>query len=375
MLGNYIATYSIDIAALIFLCYLIYNNNLLNQNRKAPFYFGTALTILIILAEAGTILVGNDSSGLRYLNIICNVFGFALTPVLPIIFIAIFDVNLLKNNKLIVLPSLINLCITVLSPFFGFVFYVDASNHYQRGNLFFVFVAAYIVNVILLLRTTVMTKKGSHDPIRAESIALSFFVVAGTSVQLFVPSVHSSWHSVSLTLLLYYLVLSEYDGSFDALTRLYNRAAFAKAAKKLDGKKLYSVVVLDIDNFKEINDAYGHDYGDSVLKSIASVISESFNDSCRSYRVGGDEFYIIRRSANQMELDQLIKTMIYRLAQERENDRRLPTVSYGYSICKGEAKIGFQQVLKEADMQMYRFKEVHKDLPKKSPQAKSARVL
>ncbi len=53
MLGNYIATYSIDIATLIFLCYLIYNNNLLNQNRKVPFYFGSALTILIILAEAG----------------------------------------------------------------------------------------------------------------------------------------------------------------------------------------------------------------------------------------------------------------------------------------------------------------------------------
>ena len=366
MLGNYIATYSIDIATLIFLCYLIYNNNLLNQNRKVPFYFGSALTILIILAEAGTILVGNEDSGLRYINIICNVFGFALTPVLPIIFIAIFDVNILRSRKLIVLPSLFNLFITALSPWFGFVFYVDVNNHYQRGNLFFLFVAAYIVNMILLLRITLMTRKGSHDPIQAESIALSFFVVAGTSVQLFFPSVYSAWHSVSFTLLLYYLVLSEYDGSFDALTRLYNRAAFEKAAKKLDSKRLYSVVVLDVDNFKEINDSYGHDYGDSVLKSIASVIRESFNESCRSFRVGGDEFYIISRSADPIKLDEQIKNMIYRLEKERETNKRLPTVSYGYSIFKGEEKIGFQEVLKEADTQMYYFKEAHKDTKWKS---------
>ena len=62
MMGNYIATYLIDVAALVFLCCLIYSNNILDQNRKGPFYLGTVLTVLIILSEAGTIIAGNGNA-------------------------------------------------------------------------------------------------------------------------------------------------------------------------------------------------------------------------------------------------------------------------------------------------------------------------
>ncbi|NLB80977.1 MAG: hypothetical protein GX800_05075 [Clostridiaceae bacterium] len=168
MLGNYIATYLIDISALIFLCYLIYSNNILDQNRKGPFYFGTVLTVLIILSEAGTILAENGNADMRLLSIICNVFGFALTPVIPIILIVIFDANIPKTNKLLLLPSILNMFATVLSPWLGFVFYVDANNHYERGNLFFIFVAAYIINVVILLTSTVMKGKMDRDPVKLE---------------------------------------------------------------------------------------------------------------------------------------------------------------------------------------------------------------
>lgn len=100
-MGNYIATYLIDVAALVFLCCLIYSNNILDQNRKGPFYLGTVLTVLIILSEAGTIIAGNGNADFRFLNIICNVFGFVLAPVIPIILIAIFDLNILKTKKLL----------------------------------------------------------------------------------------------------------------------------------------------------------------------------------------------------------------------------------------------------------------------------------
>lgn len=135
MLENYIATYLIDISALIFLCYLIYNNSILDQNRKGPFYLGAVLTVLIILSEAGTILVENGNADLRYLSIIFNVFGFALTPVIPIFLIVIFDANILKTNKLLLLPSILNMFSTVLSPWLGFVFYFCSFLHNKRGNL------------------------------------------------------------------------------------------------------------------------------------------------------------------------------------------------------------------------------------------------
>lgn len=365
MLGNYIATYLIDVAALVFLCCLIYSNNILDQRRKGPFYFGTVLTVLIILSEAGTIIAGDGNADLRFLNIFCNVFGFSLTPMIPIILIAIFDLTILKANKLLMLPSIFNMLATALSPWLGFVFYVDANNNYERGHSFYIFVAAYIINLIILLITTVMTGEKHHYPIKAKIIALSLFAVSGTSIQLIFPSVYSSWHSVTLSLLLYYLLLSEFDGSFDALTRLHNRAAYEKITNKLDGRNPYSVIVMDINNFKEINDTYGHDFGDAVLKIVASTIRKSFDTRCTCYRVGGDEFYVINSETDPVKLEHQLMSMTNNLEKERRNDGRLPTIAYGYSIFKGGKAVGFQEVLKEADDQMYCFKKIQKDMQKK----------
>ncbi|MCR6544285.1 GGDEF domain-containing protein [Dehalobacterium formicoaceticum] len=364
MIENYIATHLIDVAALAILCYLIYSNNILNQNRKWPFYIGIMLTVLIISSEAGTIIAGNANGDLRFLNIFCNVFGFAMSPLIPIILLAIYDVNILLTNKLLMLPSIVNMFATALSPWLGFVFYIDVNNHYERGNLFIVFVTAYILNLIILFISTVRTGQKHHYPIKAKFTALSLFVIAGTSIQLIFPSVYSSWHSVTLSLLLYYLLLSEFDGSFDALTRLHNRAAYDKMVNRLDGRKLYSVIVMDINNFKEINDTFGHDFGDTVLKKVASVIRKSFDNSSTCYRVGGDEFYIISSETDPVKLEHQLKCMTNNLEKERKNDGRLPTVSYGYSIFKGGKGIGFQEVLKEADDQMYYFKKIQQDMKK-----------
>ncbi len=361
MLENYIATYFLDAVALSFLCYLIRNDSILDKDRKGPFYLGTTLTILIILSDVGTIIAANGGTNLRILNIICNVVGFTLAPVIPIILIAIFNIEVLQSNKLLMLPSILNMFATALSPWLSILFYVDANNQYTRGNYFFIFVAAYIINLIIMLISTVKTGEKHHYQIKAKMTTLSLFVLVGTSIQIIIPSVYSTWHSVTLSLLLYYLLLTEFDGSLDALTKLHNRAAYEKMANKMEDRKLYSVIVIDVNNFKEVNDTYGHEFGDNVLKKVASVIRKSFDNRCTCYRVGGDEFYIINSETDPVKLEQQLKSMTSNLEKERETDNRLPTVAYGYSIFKGGKALNFQEVLKEADDRMYSFKSVQKD--------------
>ncbi|MGI6678703.1 MAG: GGDEF domain-containing protein [Dehalobacterium sp.] len=355
------ATNFVDVAALVILCYLIYSNSILHQNRKRPFYLGIVLTVLVILAEAGTIIAGANAD-LRFLHIFCNVFGFAMAPLIPIILLAITDVHMLLTNKLLLLPSILNLFATVLSPWLGFVFYIDLNNHYARGDLFFIFIASYFINLIILLFSTMRIGHKHHYPIKRKITALSLFVIAGTSLQLILSSIYSSWHSVTLALLLYYLILSEFDGSFDALTRLQNRAAYDKMAHMMDGRnpKPYSVIVMDINNFKEINDTYGHDFGDTVIKKVASVIKKSFDTGYACYRVGGDEFFVISRETDPAKIEVRLKSMTHRLINERKKESRLPTVAYGYSIFEGGDAIGFQEVLKAADDQMYYYKKILK---------------
>ena len=355
----YIATCSIDIVSLLFLCVLLHRSNMLNNYRKKPFLFGIMLTVIIILSEAGTILAGNESIGLRSINICCNVVGFALTPIIPLALIAISDISILQTHKLILIPTLINIIAAVLSPVFKLIFYVDINNHYERGNSFYIFIVIYIINLILLVISTFHTGKVHNYPIKGKMIALTLFTIAGTSIQLVFPAVHSSWHCVTLALLLYFLLLSEFDSSFDSLTGLYNRVAFEKAAKQMTGRKAFSVIVIDINDFKSINDTYGHDCGDIVLKAVAAIIRKSLDNHYTCYRIGGDEFYIICKETKQERIEYQLRRITNVLAEEHEINSYLPTIAYGYSIFHG-GSLNFQKILRDADKQMYCFKKQQK---------------
>ncbi|MGI6425382.1 MAG: hypothetical protein ACOX2A_09295 [Tepidanaerobacteraceae bacterium] len=242
----YIATYIIDIAALFYLIGLVYSSTSLKCDRKNPFLISIILTIIIILSEAGSIFAENGSLNLRSINILCNILGFALTPIIPIAITLIFDKSILRKHKLMLVPTLINIVATVLSPLFRFIFYVDFNNHYIRGDYFFIFITVYIINLLLLVIRTIQAGKKYNYPIMYKMLALSLFTIIGTSIQLVNPLAYSSWHCVTLSLLLYLFLMSEFDSSFDTLTGLYNRAAFDKATKQIAGSKAFSIIILDM---------------------------------------------------------------------------------------------------------------------------------
>lgn len=357
---TYIVVHILDIIALLFLSGLLCRNDLLDNYRKKALLYGIIFTVIVILSEIGMIIAYGGNTELRSLNVFCNVLGFALTPIIPIVLIAIFDTKLLQKHMFLLLPTMLNIVAVILSPLFGLIFYVDANNYYERGSIFFVFVAVYIINIIFLLISTFHTGQKPLYPIKWKIISLALFTVAGTCIQLLFPSVHSSWHWVTLSLFLLYILLSEFDGSFDTLTILYNRTAFEQDLKRLTCNKMFSVINMDINNFKEINDTYGHEYGDAVLKEVAAILKDSFDNHCNCYRIGGDEFYIICKSANQEKLEHQLKRMTNELAKKRQKDSCLPTVAYGYSIFQADTTLDFQKVLKEADAQMYYYKRLQK---------------
>jgi len=191
-------------------------------------------------------------------------------------------------------------------------------------------------------------------------VVLSPFTVFGTSIQLANPTSFSSWHCVTLSLFMYFIIMAEFDSSFDTLTGLYNRDAFNKAAKQIAEKKSFSVIVLDINNSKSINDTYGYDCGDTVIKMVADIIRKSFGKKYTSYRYGGDEFYIISEETDQEKIEGQLRIMTNNLEDMRRKGNAIPTVSYGYSILREGDKLDFFKTLREADAQMYHLKKAQK---------------
>lgn len=356
----YLTTYIIDIAALICLIGLLSSSTALNKERKKPLLMGIVLTVIIIVSEAGTILAGSGNLDLRNVNIISNVIGFALTPVIPLVITFIFDRRILKTHRYLLLPTLVNLAAAVLSSLFRIIFYVDAVNEYHRGDFFILFIAVYIINFILLVISTLDVGRKYNYPIMKKLLGISLFTIFGTSIQLIEPRAYTSWHCVTLALFLYFLLLSEFDASFDTLTSLYNRAAFDKAAKDMIRTKPFSVIILDINDFKNVNDTYGHDFGDKVIQHVAAVIRDSFTKPYTCYRFGGDEFSVLSTETDKEKIELHIRKMTDKLKEMRENDILIPSVSYGFSVFHGGDHLDFNKVLKEADDQMYHYKKDHK---------------
>ena len=93
--------------------------------------------------------------------------------------------------------------------------------------------------------------------------------------------------------------------TFDQLTGLYSLQASDKKSKKIISKankynSMFAVLFIDLDDFKTINDTYGHDAGDEVLKIIAARIYVLLNDKGFAARIGGDEFFLVLQIKNEI---------------------------------------------------------------------------
>jgi diguanylate cyclase (GGDEF)-like protein len=143
-----------------------------------------------------------------------------------------------------------------------------------------------------------------------------------------------------------------YEASHDALTGLLNRQAYLDNIRRFEEEKI-CFLHMDADNFKHVNDTYGHDVGDMYLQKIARVLVQSFRKGDEIYRLGGDEFAVIMdgitESSSQIVTD---KVKLIEDAMLDGSDG-LPTsaVSFGATFYDGSG--GVDKVYKEADLALY----------------------
>ena len=151
----------------------------------------------------------------------------------------------------------------------------------------------------------------------------------------------------------------EYKASHDPLTGLYNRISLSAFFKREAGKTdIYNhhklaLIFLDIDNFKSVNDTYGHEIGDKILREVAKIISESLRRTDLPFRFGGDEFLILASVKNSNEAVKIAERIRKRI-EERFKDYGL-SASFGISIYKEDGE-DLDTLIDIADKRMYEMK-------------------
>lgn len=148
----------------------------------------------------------------------------------------------------------------------------------------------------------------------------------------------------------------------DELTGLLNRRAFVSRAttlikQGLRHKMSYSFFMIDIDNFKQINDQHGHDVGDDVLHQVGQLLASNSRANDILARIGGEEFAIITLNQSHESPIQFAERVLTLLRAEKIQGIEV-TVSVGLAV---SSKASFEQLYKGADILLYEAKNQGRD--------------
>ena len=155
---------------------------------------------------------------------------------------------------------------------------------------------------------------------------------------------------------------------YDFLTGLFNRRSIEKTLKnklmelKENSSDTNLVIMLgDIDNFKKINDTYGHDWGDKVLKEIALSLKDTFRENDVICRWGGEEFLVILPDVKTEDVKKVETRLGTRISQVKLPDKSAVTMTFGLVLCSSGISIDMDTAINIADKKLYEGKKNGKD--------------
>jgi len=146
----------------------------------------------------------------------------------------------------------------------------------------------------------------------------------------------------------------------DSLTGLWNRRwariMIEQAIAKLERYcELFSVALIDVNNFKKVNDIYGHMVGDQVLTTIAHSFLEFSSDNAMFFRLGGDEFLIVAPKLNSKQMLKLCDDIVIKVNQTMKELGYPVSISIGAATYT-EVPKSVSEILHQVDLEMYRHK-------------------
>lgn len=277
-----------------------------------------------------------------------------------------------KGNVVRVLPVLIVIIMLVVNLFVKNIFFIDEFNLYHQGKMLFLYYVisySYFINVMVNFVTTWKKEKRSQQEFK-KLVIWALLPLVALIIQIFNHRTTLIGVGFTISVLMIFLDGAKSNSTIDELTGINNRRAFNISANKLfsDNNNVMFLMLADVNDFKKINDEYGHLMGDRALVDIAFLLKMAIKKTKKNYflaRFGGDEFIIVGKYDNE----DTIKELIDSIKKEEDlinnsNKSYKITMSIGYAI-KNNSHLSVDDLISEADATMYANKKQLKNKNKK----------
>ncbi len=150
----------------------------------------------------------------------------------------------------------------------------------------------------------------------------------------------------------------KYQAEHDALTDLLNRGSFDEVIAEIEKRdEPFGLTLIDIDTFKQVNDGYGHDMGDRVLKRVAELLLDAFRSTDFVFRFGGDEFAVITVNMTRDGADAVDDKVAHINDQLLHPTDDLPPVSISVGVAVNDRASSAKATFKDADSALYQVKK------------------
>ena len=357
MTGYYTAVIFITVFSMLAMVIAAYSNSFLERERKRGFIAVFCCIALVAGAEWLGIRLDGAAAGLRGVHIAAKCVEFSLSPAIPVICAG--AVRSCRSTRWMAIPLGVHAALELLSARFGFIFFVDAGNVYHRRGEYWIYIAAVLLGIVFLFYRSYQLSNQYQNRKGSVLALILIFLVSSTGIQIIDRTIRISWISAAMAAMLFYIYFSELIQQMDATTTLLNRRSYDRSIESLARPAM--VLFFDVDNFKEVNDRYGHQFGDVCLLRVGQQIRAAYGKYGLCYRFGGDEFCVIlQRQLGFVE--KLNASFLRRMEHQRETEPRLPWVSMGYSrFDPAQEKV--ETAMRRADAMMYRYKQRKKEIP------------
>ena len=348
-------------------------SRLANRNILSRLFELVILTLVLNLTMR--CLVGTEFGGAPLVNAVVSC-GY-LVSCLWVIFLSLrfvgytMELDFWNNRRKLLLcaiPAILGSLFVIVSIWTGWAFVIADGNAYSRGPFFFVYLVccyAYLVWICLVAGRRALMKRFYADRLLYISLAsFGAFPIVGILIQALYPDIPGAASAMVLSPLLAFLTTQSRMISTDPLTKLNNRSqlnAFLDAKiRQATPDKRFCLFVLDVDNFKSINDNFGHMEGDRALNLVARILKKTCGPrGCFISRFGGDEFNLVAMFGVRDTPADICVPIREAIALESQSLPYTLSVSIGYAESLGREEM-LPDLFARADEVLYAEKKAKK---------------
>ncbi len=309
-------------------------------------------------------------SGAIMVNRIINVLSLIVNTFSPYLWALYVHYKIFNNKKMLVktakilfLPFIIMVALCFANLFTDIFFLITNENVYQRADFY---VLAIIIHYCFLLYSVVIIirqRKSISSTIAIPLLGFLILPLIGTLLQYFVFGQSLLWISCGFSMIIIYNYVQNNYANIDFLTKIYNRNHLEKYLIVKCNKKRENWLVglmIDLNDFKKINDTFGHIEGDIALLNCANILKDTLGYERYVARFAGDEFIALFDVNSETEISTIISDIhnAFTIHNEQSEKEYTLSLSIGYALYEdSQSPVEF---IKKMDSSMYKEKRLQK---------------